>query len=185
VVDQCGGEAVKPPVACLLAGLTFLTLTCKDSGVSPPGEVSGRVIFETEYVNWAWGYAYRGTVVFEDGSLFSYDAGNDSVAVLHHADNRYTRDELTAKYARHTVFIRTVASDTVRLMQELASEVVPGHFSDTLSMGVDAGTWKYSVYLFQSASARFEESVLQVEGDIAFQNSSQAATALASVMHRL
>ncbi len=65
-----------------IALMALLALSCKDSGVAPADQPFGQVIFETEYVNWAWGYAYQGTVVFEDGadmgaiaySVYRYDS---------------------------------------------------------------------------------------------------------------
>jgi len=165
--------------------LAVLLLSCKDSGVSPPDGASGPVIFETEYINWAWGYAYEGTVVFQDGSLYAYNPGKDSVAVLHHSDGWYTETELSSKYAHRKLFVRTISPDTLRLMRQLALVVTGGTFSDTVNVGADMGAITYSVYQNLPESTRYHKSVLRVDGDWSFHNKSEAAIALADLIHRL
>jgi hypothetical protein len=168
-----------------IALMALLALSCKDLGVAPADQPLGQVIFETEYVNWAWGYAYQGTVVFEDGSLYSYNPGQDSVAVLYHANDRYAASELNSKYAHRKLFIRTISSDTLLLMRQLVSGVNLSSFSDTTRVGADMGAIAYSVYRYNSDSAQYHKLVLRVDGDWTFYNRSAAAVALASLMQRL
>ena len=169
----------------LVVLFTLLALSCKDSGVSPTDQTFGCVIFETEYINWAWGYQYQGTVVYEDGSLCSYNPGKDSVAVLYRSDGRYTESELSSKYAHRSLFIRTISPDTLLLMRQLASGVKLGDFSDTTRVGADGGALEYSVYLFHAGSAKFQKMVLRVDGDWTFYNRSGAAVALVNLIQRL
>ena len=168
-----------------IALMALLALSCKDSGVAPADQPFGQVIFETEYFNWAWGYAYQGTVVFEDGSLYSYNPGQDSMAVLYHSNDRYAPSELNSKYAHRKLFIRTISSDTLLLMRQLASGVNLSSFSDTTRVGADMGSYAYSVYRFNSDSAQYHNLVLRVDGDWTFYNRSAAAVALVSLMQRL
>jgi hypothetical protein len=169
----------------LVVLLSLLALSCKDDGVSPTDHIPGRMLFEIEYTNWAWGFTYRGTVVFDDGTLYSYNPGMDTATVLCHPDERYTEAELASKYSHHRLFVRTVSRDTLLLMRQLASEVTVSDYSDTTGVGADMGSLLYSVYEYRSDAERFQKKILRLDGDWTFYNRSDAAVSLTSLMRNL
>ncbi len=165
--------------------LSLFALSCRDNGLSPTEQVPAATIFEIEYTNCAWGFAYEGKVVLDDGNLYSYNPGRDTATVLHHSDERYTETELTSKYSHHKVFIRAVSPDTLLLMRQLASAVTVGEYSDTTGVGADMGALLYSVYEYQSDTDRFQKKILRLDGDWTFYNQSYAAVPLTNLMRRL
>ena len=170
-----------------LCALLFvlLAVSCKDAGISPLNENIGNVFVETEYTNWAWGFQYQGKIILQNGSVYTYNPGKDTMAVLHHDDELYTEAELQSKYAHRQIFVRVVHSDTISLIRRLAAEVTANEFSDTTGVGADMGSFVYSVYVYRPESTRFERRILKLEGDWTFYNKSKAAIALVGLMKQL
>ena len=169
---------------CVLL-FALLAVSCKDTGISPLNVDIGDVFVETEYTNWAWSFQYQGRVVLQDGSVYTYNPGKDTMAVHRHDDELYTEAELQSKYAHRQIFVRIVHSDTISLIRQLAAEVTTNEFSDTTGVGADMGSLVYSVYVHRPESARFERRILKLEGDWTFYNKSQSAMALVSLMKQL
>ena len=165
--------------------LAFAVWSCEDGGVSPSDQIPGQVVFEIEYVNFAWGYAYEGKAVSEDRNLYSYNPGAEGVDVLNHPDEQYTASDLTSKYRRRKAVVRAVSADTLIYMKQLVTAVRIDDNSDTTSVGADMGAVVYSAYRFRADVSKYQRVILQVEGDWTFHNRSEAAVALVDLMKRL
>ncbi len=162
--------------------LLLQVVSCQQASFTGGDLVGSETLFETELVNYAWGFAYQGTVIDQDGSMYSYNPGKDTIHVLYHADGYYTKEELHAKYAHARSFIRIVSPDTLQWLTTLAASVTPNTFSDTTHPMVDAGIVQYSTYIYRASAGKFQQVVLRVDGDYHFYNTSQSAVSLAAWM---
>jgi hypothetical protein len=160
-------------------------VSCQDGGINPDDRIIGPVVFEIEYINFAWGFTYQGKAIFEDGKLYSYNPGSEGIGVLHHADERYTAGELISKYEYRRTAVRTVSDDTLKYMAQLAAWVGVGDNTDTTMTGADMGAVTYSTYRYRADASKYERQILRVEGDWSFHNRSEAAIALVDLMRRL
>jgi hypothetical protein len=159
--------------------------SCGDAGTSPGDQTLGPLVFEIEYINFAWGFTYLGKALFEDRNLYSYNPGAEGIKVLYHEDEQYTASELASKYRHRRVVLGTLSADTLLYMGQLVSGVRVGDNSDTTMSGADQGTVVYSVYRFRADESRYERVTLRVEGDWAFHNRSEGAITLVELMRRL
>ncbi len=171
----------------MLRTFTFIFLllqvvSCQQASFTGGDLVGSETLFEIELVNYAWGFAYQGTVIEKDGSMYAYNPGKDQTPVLSHADGYYADEELHAKYAHQRAFIRRVSPDTLQWLRSLAAAVTPNVFSDTTDARRDAGEVEYSAYIPRKATVKFEKVVLRVSGDFEFYNTSQNAFILATWM---
>jgi hypothetical protein len=160
-------------------------VSCHDGSVSPDDRTTGPVVFEIEYINYAWGFSYHGKVIFEADRLHTYNPGAEGIGVLHHADERYTAGELISKYGYRRTAVRTVSDDTLKYMAQLAALVRVGDNTDTTRTGADMGALTYSIYRYRADALMYERQTLRVEGDWSFHNRSEAAISLVDLMRRL
>ena len=164
------------------AVLAFILLSCKDSSVLEYAPGDNTMVFEMEYVNRAWGFAYHGTMIDQDGGMYSYNPGKDIDSVLYHADGYYSAQELYSKYQHGKTYLRRIPGDTVEWSRDLACRVILNNFSDTLRVGADMGSLNYSVYVYRKEYAKYQKVILKVEGDFVFYNTSESAVALVAWM---
>jgi hypothetical protein len=74
--------------------LALFLFSCKDSGVNNPNLSSTGIIFEVEYVNYAWGILYQGVLIESNGNVYSYNPGKENVRYVYNSDGYYTDQEL-------------------------------------------------------------------------------------------
>ena len=165
--------------------LALLLFSCKDSGVDYNHRNSNNIIFEVEYLNYAWGIAYQGVMIDTDGKEYSYNPAKDSVPPLYNADGFYTDQELRAKYRHHITYIKTFPNDNLTWSRNLAYQVATTDYSDTSYVGADMGAVTYAVYLFRPQVSKYQKIILKVEGDLSFYNKSESAMALAAWLKQL
>ncbi|MFA6027148.1 MAG: hypothetical protein WC727_11995 [Ignavibacteriaceae bacterium] len=160
--------------------LALLFFSCKDSNVNEQIQSNSSIIFEVEYLNYAWGIEYHGVMIDTDGKEYSYNPAKDSVPFLFHADGLYTDQELQSKYQHVKTYIKTIPNDTLIWSHNLVNQVTTTNYSDTTYVGMDGGSTTYSIYIFRPEINKYQQIVLKIEGDIAFNNKSQSAVTLAA-----
>ena len=159
--------------------LALLFFSCKDSSVNEQIQNnSSNIIFEVEYVNYAWGICYHGIMIDNEGKEYSYDPAKDTIPYLYHADGFYTERELQSKYGHAKTYIKTIRSDSLNWSHNLANQVTTSAYSDITQEGADMGELTYSVYLFRPQVNKYQQVVLKLEGDSEFYNKSQSAVTL-------
>jgi hypothetical protein len=165
--------------------LALLLLSCKDTSVNNQNQNNDKPFFEIEYINYAWGFSYEGTMVDHDGSVYTYDPAKDTVAPSYNADGYYTEQEMQSKYNHVKTFIRKVAEDSLEWSYDLAVKVTINDFSDTTRVGADMGSLEYSVYIYRPQNSKYQKILLKVEGNLTFYNKSESAIALVTWMKKL
>ena len=161
----------------------LLLISCKDLG--EPGQEHAKILFENEYINYAWGFNYQGVAVDQEGRLYSYNPAKDSIPELYHADGYYSEQELTEKYQHFKTYLKQINDDTLTWSHGLASAVPANAYSDTTVVGADMGAFIYSVYIYRPQVGKYQKLVLKLEGDFTFYNKSESAKALAAWLKRL
>ncbi len=167
----------------LIMSLALFLFSCKDTSVNQNQANTG-MIFETEYVNYAWGFVYSGKEIDQDGNVYAYNPGKDSASILYRADGYYSQGDLTTKFSHNKLFVGTVAADSLNWIRNLASGVMMNEYSDTMRVGADMGSVTYSAYLYRASVGKYQRISLRVEGDFAYFNKSESAIALADWMKR-
>jgi hypothetical protein len=143
------------------------------------------MFFETEYINFAWGFAYNGIMVDQDGDIYSYDPAKDTISVLYHTDGYYTEQELQSKHQHAKTYLRRVAEDSLKWNHDLVNKVAINDFSDTTRVGADMGNLEYSVYIYRPLISKYQKIIFRVEGDFTFYNKSENAIALVTWLKKL
>ncbi len=165
--------------------LMFLLLSCKDSSVNNKNQNAEKYFFETECINYAWGFVYQGTMVDQDGSIYSYNPAKDTGSVLYHDDGYYTEQELRSKYQHAKLYLGKVSEDSLKWSYDLATKVTINNFSDTTGGGVDIGEIEYSVYIYRPQTFKYQKIILRAEGNTIFYNMSESAITLVAWMEKL
>ena len=64
---------MKKSFSALLVVNLLVALACSLFDQDSKPEIDQNILFESEYVNWAWGYQHSGGYIDKNGDVFSYN----------------------------------------------------------------------------------------------------------------
>jgi len=170
--------------ALMLAGIAW---GCRDAAAPGDGNGSGtalgqKYLFESGYVNFAWGYRMTGVAVDSLGHVIAYD---HSFAQWHPADaGSLTCSELDEKYA----VAETLAVIDRAVLQEKAALIAgaaAGPWSERVHTGADMGAHVLQAYGHDPERDRYLPVMLDLTGDFTQTNLAPEARALAAWLDSL
>ncbi|HAP37063.1 MAG TPA: hypothetical protein DCQ28_14475 [Bacteroidetes bacterium] len=166
--------------------VVIITLfSCRDSIISSETQSLGKIVFESEYINYVWGYSHNGKYAGEDGKVYSYDLAKSNIQWEDNSDGYYSEDELISKYHHFDTLRSEIPNDTIQWAFNLALLVDPNACSDTTRYGADMGSITNSVYLYRAEKKKFQKIVLDQEGDWRWHNTSEGAIELMRLIRRM
>jgi hypothetical protein len=139
----------------------------------PPQE-RDRPLFEVEYRNSAWGFAWHGFYVDGNGRVYSWDRSSGAAdAVL--GGDRLTPNELAQKYNSKQLLLTTLdPAEATRRYQQATLGIIAG-LAEEKGGCADAGIMRFSVWIYDSGDNRFHRILLHQRGDVATTRLSPAA----------
>jgi hypothetical protein len=165
---------------CLtVVALAGLAAGCSDSvGL----QEQDRVLLEIEYINYAFNPTYFGWFIDASGRVFRYDqdlptAPNTSIA-------EWTPEELSEKFGIYFEVAQRPLAEINGLDAQI-SAAAAGSLSPAKMECADAGTLTYRAFTYDRQDEVYRSVLLRVEGDVARQNTSQAAQQLIAYIRSL
>ncbi|MFZ4620279.1 MAG: hypothetical protein ACOYNS_06960, partial [Bacteroidota bacterium] len=164
--------------------LLFVLCGCKNSTVNSGVLPQQEIIFEAEYVNFAWGVTWKGMYVAENGDVHTYDRSGDPVQWVEDEDGFFTKEELLSKYGRRDTLRTRIPADSLLMMKQLTMSIDARSYSDTANVGADMGAWTTTVYIYRSERQQYQRIILSCDGDREFNNVSPNAKNLSGILKR-
>jgi hypothetical protein len=164
----------------VLAGA--VALPACDETTAPHGE-TGQILLEIEYVNYAWVPTYFGFFVDANGDVYSYD--REGTPWAHDEDRVISEDDLEDKFSLKRTLITKRDSSEVRLLKTRIAAVNDGQVSAEKVQCADAGRLIYRAYKYNAGNRTYEPVLLRMEGDLARENTSQAAYEIVAYIRML
>jgi hypothetical protein len=145
---------------------TFLFISgCKKNNVISEKQV---ILFQIEYINYAWGYQHNGIIIDNEGNVLIYknpqnwnfpdkdfnlteSQVRENLRNCEYSSKRIPNDELQ-KYANH---IKNISSSKVTALKNVAA---------------DAGCLEYICYQFSEKTGNYKGYLIKKEGDFTCEN---------------
>lgn len=148
--------------------LTFVVLHltgCKKNFVISEKQ---KLLFQFDYVNYAWGYQHTGFFIDNEGNVLTYenpenwnflDDNNqisdmqvsENILKCKHSDKKIPADELL----KFTGYINNIASTKISAMKNVAA---------------DAGSYEYFCYQYSEENESYKGYLIKMEGDFTCEN---------------
>nr|WP_321410550.1 hypothetical protein [uncultured Carboxylicivirga sp.] len=154
--------------------IIFLLTSCqKDSEILPNNQ---RILFQVEYVNYAWVYQHNGFLIDCSGNIYYYN--NPSEWNFIEDDGTFHEKAMNENLTfidsiSHTINYSKIANKAAKIYQASV-----GPISDLKCEMADAGTIVYSAYILNNQSHKYHRILLNQIGDCSRENLSQAAIQL-------
>lgn len=150
--------------------MLFILLSVQLEGCKKTNVISERqsILFEFEYVNYAWNYQHYGFIIDNEGNVLTYynpESWNfpdrelrisqtqvaENLSMCTHSGIRISKSELQ-KYSGHII---NIASSRVTALKNAAD---------------DAGSAEYICYQYSEASGMYKGTIIKMEGDFTCEN---------------
>jgi hypothetical protein len=149
----------------LIAIIFLISAGCKKNYV-----ISERqsVLFQLDYVNYAWGYQHNGYIIDNEGSVLSY---NNPENWSFPDDEFYLKETQVAEniskcsttgikipgeeLQKYTNYIKNIASSKITALK---------------NVGADAGTLEFICYQYSESSQTYKGYLIKMEGDFTCEN---------------
>jgi hypothetical protein len=135
----------------------------------------GSVLFEVEYVNFAWAPTWYGFYVDREGNVFGYRLDDPRPT---DSDEVFSEAELREKYDQNPELLKTLPADEVLARYQRVGEAIAGPYTDPRGTCADAGGASYSAMVYDPSTGAYRRVLLRETGDIARANLSGAAREL-------
>ena len=126
------------------------------------------ILFQLEYINYAWGYQHNGFIIDNEGNVLTYSNPEDwnfpdndfSLSESQVADNignciqsgkKIPKEELQ----KYTNYIKNIASSKVTAIKNVAA---------------DAGSLEFICYQFSESTGMYKGYLIKMEGDFTCEN---------------
>jgi len=122
------------------------------------------VLFQYEYINYAWGYRHHGFMISPDGTIHGFRQPTgwrefDSIGLISKSDLEYNLNQCD------TVF-GVVDKDLLTRYFNQVDEIRTGSIKDLGMHMADAGTGVFSAWFWISSEQKFERVFLISNGDV-------------------
>jgi hypothetical protein len=155
----------------LLSAVLALSAASCTEPLAPPEP--GTVLFEVEYVNFAWGRSWHGFTVDADGRVYTYDVSDTNQWPSD--DEVIPAAELEAKYAHHRRLVASVSPTEAAARYARVGDALAGSITPPQGVCADAGGTRYSALLYDADTGTYRRLLLHQRGDVARTNTSPAA----------
>lgn len=155
-------------IFCKIFLFSLLIITsagCKKSYVISEKQ---QILFQYEYVNYAWGYQHKGFIIDNQGRILTYTNPEnwnfrekelnlteaqiaENISKCKDTGKKITYDELH----KYSSYIKNIASSQVTALKNVAA---------------DAGTSEYTCYQFSESSKDYKGYLIKMEGDFTCEN---------------
>ncbi len=142
------------------------------------------ILFARYYINFAWGFEFKGITVDANGDVFSFDHGNVKI-LPGPVEKPLNAEFLAEKYGIGKKHIGVVAADELEKMIALIPEAAVGSMSEEVSAARDKGTDAWVAYTPDGETGNYKELELKIEGDVDQHNMSSAANTLVNWLNTL
>lgn len=147
---------------------------CSDDEISVSDEQE--ILFEVNYVNYAWGFQNNGFLIDKKGRVRTYDKPKDWKFAN---AGPFTVAEMDERVAKTTISKYTVPANELSEYVNKLRRVSDKEYTDPVSVGADMGASSFYMYRYDTGSKTYQAVLLQSVGDNSVYNKDSDAKEIA------
>lgn len=158
---------------CIVILIVILLLTgCEKKNDSPP-TVNQLILFQSEYINFAWVYDHRGILIDSSGRVRSYKLPK----IWHFPDTSgyVSLSDMDDNIGQLDTSAFKIKKDTLLKYFDKLKGAALGKITDPVQAMFDAGAHRYSGFIYDSKTKKYKEVLIRQSGDVYIENKSQEA----------
>ncbi len=145
--------------------LIFALTGCRKSYVTNERQ---QILFQYDYINFAWGYTHEGFYVDEKGNVLVYS--NPEGWNFHKGDYNLTESQLAENLSKCTVSEIKIDSHELSRFSSYIHNLAASKVTALKNSAADAGTTLYLCYSYNQQSSIYKGTLIRMEGDFTCEN---------------
>jgi hypothetical protein len=154
-------------ITLLVAVVAFTSCMKKNCGCDP--EVNQPVLFQYEYINYAWGYRHHGFLIDENGKVNGFQ--QPEKWIFPDSSGMMSKLDLEYDLAQCDTVCLSVDKDSLMSFFSKIGNVRTGKIIDNGLVMADAGTGTLSAWYWSEKAGKYENVLLITNGDVSKVNS--------------
>jgi hypothetical protein len=148
--------------------ISFLVLF--NSGCKKNNAISHKqtILFQLEYVNYAWGYQHNGFIIDNEGNVLTYSNPSD----WNFPDNNFTLSEsqVAGNIGKCTKTGKIIQKDELQKYANYIENIASSKVTALKNVAADAGSTEYICYQFSESTSTYKGYLIKLEGDFTCEN---------------
>ncbi len=126
------------------------------------------ILFQYEYVNYAWGYHHYGFIIDNKGEVLTFK----EPVKWNFADKNHllTMEQVKENLANCTKTDRMIPKSELKKYINYIDNIASSKVTAPKSTGADAGTTSYFCFQFSESSSTYKQTIIRTEGDSTCEN---------------
>jgi hypothetical protein len=149
----------------LLCSLTVMLAGCKKNILISNSQA---ILFEFEYVNYAWNYQHYGFFIDNDGNVLTYN--NPEIWNFPDRELRISEDQIAENLLMCTNSGISIPKSELQKYSNHIKNIASSKVSALKNAADDAGSAEYICYQYSESSGMYKGTIIKMEGDFTCEN---------------
>ncbi|MCU0409100.1 MAG: hypothetical protein MUD02_09155 [Bacteroidales bacterium] len=129
---------------------------------------SQAILFQYDYINYAWGYQHKGFLIDNTGNIYTYDNPGDWKFP---GNNReLSESDLASNLSGCTLSELKISQLELQKYSSYIKNISQSEVSAAKNTGADGGTAEYLCYRYSETSGIYKGILVKMEGDFTAEN---------------
>ncbi len=158
---------MKPYTFKIILGIVLLMLTtaCKKNNTISDKQI---VLFQFEYINYAWGYQHTGFFIDKDGTVLTYT--NPREWNFPDKDMTLSEKQLTENISKCSLSPEKISNEEVKKYSNYIQNISLSKVTALKNVAADAGSSEYICFQLSEKTGQYNGYVIKMEGNFTCEN---------------
>lgn len=153
-----------------ISSLVFIFILFSSAGCKKNSVISHEqeILFQFEYVNYAWGYQHNGFIINSKGEILVYNNPDH----WNFPDNNFnlTADQVTENLSACTATGKKISPEELQKYTGYIKNIASSRVTAPKNEGADAGSLEFICYQFSENTLSYKGYIIKMEGDYTCEN---------------
>ncbi len=126
------------------------------------------IIFQYEYINYAWGYQHNGFIVDNEGNILTYNNPEDWN--FRDKDMILTEEQVAENFSKCQLSRKKISPEELQKYTSYIKNIASSEITASKNVAADAGTAEYLCYQYSGTSNAYKGYLIRTEGDFTREN---------------
>lgn len=126
------------------------------------------ILFQYEYINYAWGYQHSGYYIDGEGNVLKYEKPEGWNFA--DSDNKLSSDRLFENLNKCTISEKTIPSSELSKYSRHIENIASSKVTAPKNVGADFGSIRYYCYRYDETTDTYRGYLIRMEGDYTCEN---------------
>jgi hypothetical protein len=148
----------------------FYSFVLVQTGCKKGYEISEKqeIIFQYEYLNYAWGYQHSGYIIDSKGNVLSYN--NPEIWNFCDKDLNLTEDQVDENLKMCSPTGKKISEQELQKYSGFIKNIASSEVTALKNVAADMGSAEYICYQFSERTGTYKKYLIKMEGDFTCEN---------------